>query len=495
MTIPPTLHDLALGSVLLLAAAAFAAGPVDIASRRELFVDRFLIDRLDAASLRLHHPRREGVALQFDRPWEGGFSAYITVFRDAPLVRMYYRGRPMSAKKDNTPAEVTCYAESKDGVTWRRPKLGLVEVAGSKDNNVILAEPPFTHNFAPFIDTRPGVGDARRYKALGGSRKSGLVAFVSADALRWKKLRDEPVITQGAFDSQNVAFWSDAEKCYVCYFRTWKRVGKKSYRWISRTTSADFLTWTKPVEMTFGDAPAEHLYTNATLPYFRAPHIYVAMPKRFFPGRPAVAATRAAKLVPDPEYRRHSSDAVFMTSRGGSTYDRTFLQAFIRPGPSPRDWVCRDNTPAWGIVPADERTMYLYRLSHYAQPTAHVTRYSLRTDGFVSVHARCRTGRRSDDGKTLYGGQMLTRPLTFAGSRLEINAATGAGGGLRVEIRDDADKPIPGYALADCPPFRGDEIAHVVAWKAGADVSKLAGRTVRLRVELIDADLYALRFR
>jgi len=458
-------------------------GVLDIGSRRELFVDRYLVDRLEGASLRLHHPRREGTALKFDRPWEGEFSAYITVLKDGGLWRMYYRGLA-KAGRDGSAAEVTCYAESKDGVAWTKPDLGLFEVAGTRKNNVVLAGmPPLTHNFAPFIDTRPGVAKSGRYKALGGVGRGGLTALVSADGLRWKKLRDKAVITKGAFDSQNVAFWSAAEGCYVCYFRTWKRVGKTGFRWISRTTSKDFVNWSAPVEMTFGAAPPEHLYTNATQPYFRAPHIYIALPKRFFPGKVALRPDEAAKLVKHKGYRVASSDSVFMTTRGGSTYDRTFMEAFIRPGPSGRDWICRDNAPAWGVLPAGPRTMFLYRLSHYAQPTSHVTRYSLRLDGFVSVHA------------PFGGGQLITRPLKFAGRQLEINFATSAAGGIRVEIQDAGSKPIPGYRLEDCPAFIGDRIGHVVSWKKGTDVSALAGRAVRLRFELKDADLYSIRFR
>ncbi len=80
---------------------------------------------------------------------------------------------------------------------------------------------PYSHNFAPFADTRPGIPAAERYKALAGTVESGLAAFVSPDGLRWRKLREEPVMRDGAFDSQNVAFWSSHEKCYVCFFRTW----------------------------------------------------------------------------------------------------------------------------------------------------------------------------------------------------------------------------------------------------------------------------------
>lgn len=84
-----------------------------------------------------------------------------------------------------------------------------------------------------------------------------------------------------AFDSQNVPFWSAQEQQYLCYFR----IFKDGFRRIARTTSPDFEKWTEPVLMEYGDRPVEHLYTNQTHPYFRAPHIYLAVAARFFPGR------------------------------------------------------------------------------------------------------------------------------------------------------------------------------------------------------------------
>ena len=76
-----------------------------------------------------------------------------------------------------------------------------------------------------------------------------------------------------------------------------------------------------------------------------------------------------------------------MVTRGGSHYERTFMEAFIRPGPAPEDWIARDNTPALGVVPAGNREMFIYRMAHYAQPSSNLARYRLRADGFISVHA------------------------------------------------------------------------------------------------------------
>jgi hypothetical protein len=234
--------------------------------------------------------------------------------------------------------------------------------------------------------------------------------------------------------------------------------------------------------MEFGDTPPEHLYTSGTHPYFRAPHIYIALAKRFFPTKAALSEEQAKALVKNPGYRVASSDSVFLSTRGGSHFDRTFMEAFMRPGPSPSDWVARDNTPALGVVPANAREMFIYRLSYYAQTNSNMARYSMRTDGFVSVNA------------SYGGGQLLTKPFLFSGSKLEINFETSAAGGLRVQIESDDGKSFAGYTLDDCREMIGDEIERVVAWSGGTDVSKLAGKAVRLRFELKDADLYSLKF-
>ena len=172
-----------------------------------------------------------------------------------------------------------------------------------------------------------------------------------------------------------------------------------------------------------------------------------------------------------------------MSSRGGETYDRTFLESFIRPGSELQNWVARSNYPALGVVCTGPREMSIYIGRHYGQPSVHVERMTLRTDGFASIEA------------SFAGGQMVTKPFTFLGKMLEINFASSAAGGLRVEIQDPAGKPLPGYSFDDCPEIIGDQIDRVVAWKGGTDVSPLAGKAVRLRFVMKDANLYSLCFR
>ena len=119
---------------------------MDIGSRRELFVDDLLVDRLEGARLQLHPPQPREVVLRFDQPWEGLYSGYETVLKDGDLFRFYYRGMPVARHAEDV--EVTCVAESRDGIRWTRPKLGLFEVQGTKDNNVVLARHRGCHNFA-----------------------------------------------------------------------------------------------------------------------------------------------------------------------------------------------------------------------------------------------------------------------------------------------------------------------------------------------------------
>ncbi len=471
---------------LLLLPAASAAGEepaaIDLASDRELFVDGYLIDSLDGVQHVLSEPRDEGAVFRFDKPWEGPFCGYATVIDRGEDFLLYYRGLPR-AGSDGTAIETTCVALSSDGITWTRPELGLFEVAGTRKNNVVLAHAaPVTHNFSPFLDTRTGVEPEHRFKALGGTKKSGLMAYSSPDGFRWTKIQDEPVFTKGIFDSQNVAFWSEHEQCYLCYFRTWSGKGYTGFRTMSRTTSKDFLAWTEPEAMSFGDRSMEHLYTNQTHPYFRAPQIYVAIAARFMPGRQVVSEMDALKLGVNPGYFRDCSDAVFMTSRGGSTYDRTFMSSFIRPGVGLENWVSRSNYPALNVVRTGPAEMSVYVNANYAQPTAELRRYSLRLDGFASIRA------------PFEGGEMTTRPFLFRGDRLLVNFATSAAGGIRVEVQDSDGRPLPGFSLKEAVEQIGNEIERTVAWKRGPDLGSLEGKAVRLRFVMKDASLYAIRF-
>jgi len=464
---------------LLLAFAAAAADPLKVGSTLQLFVDEHVTESLRGVSLKLHEPRPAGAAIRFDQPWEGNTSAYAIVFKDGAKYRMYYRGSSdpqyfnQSALKPGEKVvpkngEVACIAESTDGIHWTKPELGLFEFQGSKKNNIVW-DGVGDHNFAPFLDTNPAAPDSERYKAVGGDSK-GLIIFKSADGIHWQKMRDEPVIKDGAFDSLNIAFWDDNRKLYVTVFRD----GIQGIRTIKSTTSKDFINWTKGELADYGATPMEHLYTNATTPYFRAPQIYLAFPKRFIPWRKPFGDVPGDGV----------SEAVFMSSRDAIRWDRRFMEAFVRPGRDPRDWVHRNHMPAAGIVPTADDEISIYVSRHYNFPSAFLERMTLRTDGFVSVHA----------GYT--GGDVITKPLMIEGSKLVLNFATSAAGSLRYEIQDQNGRPLAGHGLDETPVLYGDDIAREIQVQPKSRTYRkgLEARPVKLRFVLKDADLYSFRF-
>ena len=463
-----------------LRAAPQTDAPVNIGSRLELFVDELLVGSLKGTSFKLHTPT---LAPQSASPLKG---SYTTIIRDGGRYRAYYRrtdpNHPYAALADGSEAETTRYAESRDGREWTFPELGLCEFNGSTRNNIVLHRPPFCHNFAPFLDTNPEAPPGARYKALAGlhpvdgrhylaktggegapaGRWLGLHAFQSADGLHWELMHDKPVITDpiAAFDSLNVSFWSAVEERYVCYYRSLRAVhGRRTLRTISRTTSRDYLNWEPAVDMA-PNLPGEHLYTNGTHPYFRAPHIYIALPTRCVWG-------------PD---RYAIMDILFMATRPGQNrYTRLFTEPLIRPGLDPERWGQKVNTTACGIVPTGPAEMSIYH-------EIAGQRYVLRTDGFISINAGADRG------------EFVTKPLIFSGRELVLNFSTSAAGWIRVELI--AEDGVPqGFALANSKEIFGDSIERVVSWENGSDVSACAGKPVRLRFVMKEADLFSMRFR
>jgi len=471
---------------LTLATAPFSStrvladeGPdmIDIGSRRELFVDDYLIAHMSGAELKLHKPVAREVVLTCDATWEGNTSWGFASLADEDRFRAYYRGWHFDEKaKKMAHPPCSCYAESRDGIHWVKPELGLSEFNDSKANNILPLVPPV---IAPFKDGNPNCAPDARYKTVGVGKttlpgkdkpRHCLHAFKSPDGIHWSMMA-EAVITEGAFDSQNLAFW-DAERgeyrAYWRYFtagytdeRGWKPSG---YRAIRTATSKDFIHWENVADLKYVDSPDEHLYENAVMPYFRAPHLFIAFPTRFYP-------------------KTQQVEPVFMTSRDGVLFRRWDEALIPTTAPKDRDGN-RSNYMCWGLLqlPGHEGELSVYATeAYYTGPGSRVRRFTYRTDGFVSVHA---------EGKA----SVVTKPLIFSGERLKLNFVASTGGALRVEIQNQGGKPIPGFTLADSHPLEGDQLDGVVSWKSGTDVSQLADKPVQLKFEVRDADLYAFQF-
>lgn len=491
-------------------AADGAAPPIAIGTRRELFLDEFLVGRFNGkAALRLHHPQPRELALVHDAPWEGSGSGYHSIFQDGGLYRMYYKAwhLDVSSGKLRTNAHplFCCYAESDDGIHWRKPNLGIHEFQGSRANNITIASGKLgdlvvdAGHPAVFKDENPKAPNDARYKAIVRSdAPNGLLPFKSADGLRWSPMSTGPVITDGAFDSQNLAFWDPVRGQYRAYWRTFTKLETgKTVRSIRTATSPDFLHWSDQADLNYTDSPPEELYTNQIKPYPRAPHILIGFPTRYVdrgawqPSMNALPelANRQARFKAGGRYGTAITEALVMASRDGVRFKR-WNEAFLRPGIEREGtWNYGHQYIGWQLVETrsalegapNELSLYAGE-SYWTGNSSALRRYTLRLDGFASVSA------------PMGGGEIVTRPLTFEGDRLFLNMATSAAGGLRVELQDATGRPIEGHALADCDEVFGDAIERPVTWKGGEALDGLAGTPIRLRVALRDADLYAFQF-
>lgn len=493
---------------LICADPVLAESPFQIGDRRELFVDDTLVDKLTGeVDIRLQHPIPREVVFKFDQPWEGSSSGYHTIFQDGDLYRLYYRGSHLivSDGRINTGSHKPfyCYAESKDGIHWTRPELGLVKFNGSKKNNIIL-EGKGTHNFAPFKDENPNCKPEAKYKALaGGQSEGGLFAYQSADGIHWKLMQEKPVITKGAFDSQNLAFWDSDQKTYRTYYRVftggittskiWKPEGDRA---IQTATSDDFLNWKNVADLTYEDSPDEELYTNQVKAYHRAPHIRIGFPARYIER----GWSESMQALPDPERRKQRassverygtaiSEGLLMASRDGVHFKR-WNEAFLRPGIERtgtwqygHQFIAEHVVETKSALPGAPDELSIYAAEDYWHGKGgSLRRYSLRLDGFTSVHA------------SMKGGELITQTLIFKGTKFSANFATSAAGSMRVEIQTADGQPIKGFSLAECADLFGDTVDRTVTWNQKADVSSLQDKPVRLRIHLKDADLYSFQF-
>ena len=477
-------------------------------TRREMFLDDFLVQQTHGqVRFQLHHPIAREQVIQHNRPWEGTSSGYHTVLKDGDTYRMYYRGSNFDLVNNQlrrTNAESTCYAESTDGINWVTPELGLFDHDGSKANNIIWRGPG-SHNFSVFIDQRPDCPESERLKAFGGLKNTtgGMALFKSADGIHWSRAHEKAVITHGAFDSTNIGFWDPTIEKYRAYWRyftdgiteadNWSPAGIRAIR---TAISDDLITWTDERDLTYTNSPHQEMYTNNVIPYFRAPHLLLGFPMRYVERgwSPSMRAlpdlkNRELRAAAHLRYGTALTETQIMASRDGVQFNR-WNEAFLRPGiQRPDSWYYAHHEMAWNMVTTrssqpgapQELSFYAGSGKWHGEGTK-ITRHTLRQDGFVSASS------------PLEGGEIITRPLTFDGSRLDINFSTSAAGSIQVELQTATGRPISGFTLADSDQTFGDELDRTISWNGSTDVSSLAGKTVRLRIAIQDGDLYALKF-
>ena len=329
---------------------------------------------------------------------------------------------------------------------------------------MIIANDAFSHNFAVS-------GHESRPRSSGGGRTSttGLHAFVSPDGIRRNTCAGAHLTGGAAFHNLCSGPRRNVLPLLFPHLRGWRPLGEPHH--------LDGLP-----ELDRGHAhdlrrhAREHLYTNQTQPYHRAP-ICVATPPGSCRGARSSDAM-AGRMSAHSSYVSDCSDTVFMTSRGGTAYDRTFMEVSCAGWPGKLDLahqlhLLRDHSTGGNV-------------SFYISATTRSRRITFSASNCASMGPRCTrdtTAASSSPGPS------------FTGKRLEINYATSAAGSLWAELQQPDGTPIPGFTKDECDEIIGDQVDRIVTWNGAADVSALSGAPVRLRFVMKDADLFAIRFR
>ena len=297
---------------------------------------------------------------------------------------------------------------------------------------------------------------------------SGVCVAVSPDGIHWTPYPNNPVIPISS-DTHHPLIWDETIGRYVIYLRS-DYVDRR----VARAESADGFRWSQPqvvLEPDDKDSPDDQFYNLAA---FRYEGVYFGL----------LSVFHTDPTEDGPFRMKGHTDVELVCSRDGIDWQRPAQGVpFIPRGIEGEFDSLQIYSGCTTVVMNDKIRIYYSGLDvpHEISDHSSVGLVTLRRDGFFSLDAD------SSDGR------MTTKPLTFSGQRLVINAEVD-GGILTVEILDAEGKVIPGYSQADCQEVLGDNLEQEVRWSGTSDIRSLQGRSVRLRFCLKKAKLFAFQF-
>jgi len=473
--------------------------------QKEVFWDKFLIDEdKTTAKLTLNHPIKKGCVKVFDDMWEGDNCAYFNIFKDGDIYRMYYLAvvsRVVFENEKTAQPIYACYAESKDGLKWNKPKLGIISVGGIYENNIIMDDRyGVLDNFFVFKDENPECPACEKYKAIvkrvkgkPGLAQDELWCYVSEDAIHFEE--GWVIHPCGAFDSLNTALWDKRDKKYRCWFRGFHdptdwciTAGKRDIRYME---SMDFRNWSEEKRININSPHDFQLYTNNINRYSYADSIFIGFPARYYERKEWTdnyeqlcgKENRKLRMTNEARIGLAVTDCMFMTSRDGENWDRFDEEAFLGNEPeNGENWVYGDGYMAYGFTETEadngEKELSLYvKEGHWMHRPTRLMRYTIRLDGFASY----RSG--------LTSSQIVTKPFTFEGNQLAINFRTSAAGSIYINVLDENGNKIDGYE--SCELF-GNTTCRIVNFEK--PLMGLNNKAVRLQIRMSDADIYSICF-
>lgn len=482
-------RTLLIGLIVVLTVSASASQITDPLAGtppyRRLFMDSMVVEE-SAGLTRVFHAAEKYTGnpiIKKDHPWEGwGPYVYGTVLWDGGKLKMWYSGIGRGS------ADVS-YAESKDGIHWTKPDLGIVEYEGSKKNNIVG---PNGVCHIPSVIKVPNPSSPDRQWAMYGFGydrsdskwgKGGPAVAYSSDGLHWDW--DRRPEQWSLFPSSDVTnFFYDP---YASRFAATYKTMNRRHRAVGVAVSDDGLKWRKPVEgAVFGaddlDPDASQVYGMPVFPY---QGIYIGLPWIYH-----------ARWI---KYGKYAKPEVMYEAQEGSVrtvdvqlaWSHNLLSWTRTPAREPFIALGQDGT--WDskmiytarapVVVGDKLFFYYggFDTIHDDDKNAKgaIGLATLRIDGFCSMHA----GKKE--------GWLISRREVFNTPMVTINAKCSPGGSVTAELVDRDNKVIPGFSRQDCVAFTGDSIHHELAWKTKQFPKGLIDKDKKIRLYIRDADLYS----
>jgi len=451
----------------LLFASNAPAGAVRLESRKHVFIDEVLVDSKENIELTVNPPTD---------PQTVNIHVSAPVDHDGKIYTLEGTGE----NNRHNPVSLWC---SQDGLKFEPVVVNLIEVQGSKSNNLVLLGHPL--NFQVIKNDDPNAPADMRFIIMGQVAMNGIYLYTSPDLIHWR--RNETIALPLLCGSSVEVFSDDQRGGYVTLLkrdsstyndeapRQGNRVSvafrtselRKPWPFHKMRTPV-FDQWQMPFAagegpVVFGVTQFGGVYGSGASKYKWAPDVYLGFVRRF--NRQEVRSTDLGVSRDGDKYNVYGSKRFYF--EGGFSYEgQKIVEAMIWPG------IVRRGDALWQYA--------TIATGAHGNGMRWSVRVKQRLDGFVSLDAGTQ------------GGTFTTKPLIFTGDRLVLNMK--ANGAVRAGLLDESGKPVPGYAVEDCEALRTDSIAAEVTWKGKKSVGPLAGQVVRLKFELRDAKLYAFQF-
>ena len=468
------------------------ATPIDVGGHKQLFIDERFVEASRGIELNINPPTKLGPILTPHEPWEMNFGFCASVIEHEGVYKLFYRCEPPQG------AAKVCLAISEDGLQWQRPRLGLFEYAGSKQNNIVYDG---VGEAVVFLDPH-GTPD-ERFKMIvmhkwPDPEQGGLYCHTSPDGIHW---RQGPHVLNLGPDTANQAAWDVQRGKYVAYVRKWdalRKVGRiemddvmKPWPYEDLGDDAYFI-WgrdkipvpSKEMPTAFGydetDPVESDHYNPAAVEYLWAQSAYFMFPSAYM-------------HHPSPPPNDGLLDIQLAVSRDGVEFTRPQRRPYVPLGLA-GDVDSQCQYMAVGMLRVGSCIYQYYGGYSVSHGRHNEARTQKRRQGSLCAVRQRLDGFMSADA-AYTGGELLTPPMSFEGGRLELNINASAMGACQVGILDAQGEPIEGYSADECDFIHGNHVARAVTWGGKEDVSALTGRTVRLHFVMRATRLYAFQFR